>query len=81
MTKKEKVSIVRSDDFEEVDAALSEALASLEEANARVAQLLQSETCSQISEAAERKLAGGAAADDAPQGEHAADDTRDKPGN
>ena len=64
MSKKEKVSIVRSDDFEEVDAALNEALVSLEAANGRVAELLESEVPGQLSEAAELKIAGDAGAED-----------------
>lgn len=43
MSQKPKVAINREDDFQEVDALLTEALASLEETNARVLSLLESE--------------------------------------
>lgn len=43
MAKKEKVTIIHSDDFDEVDEALSQALDGLELANARVVNLLESE--------------------------------------
>lgn len=43
MSQKPRVSIQREDDFQEVDALLNEALAALDESNARVASLLESE--------------------------------------
>lgn len=43
MAKKEKVPLIRSDDFEAVDQELADALASLDEVNARVCELLNSE--------------------------------------
>ena len=74
MSKKEKVSIVRSDDFEEVDAILTEALVSLEEANARVSDLLESETHDTLSDAAEQKIAQSSGQDreEPAEGSHAA---------
>lgn len=74
---KKKVTILRSDDFEEVDAALNDALASLEAANIRVAELLQWETPGQLSEAAELKLAGGKAGNDAGPGQETTDGGQD----
>jgi hypothetical protein len=74
MSQKPKVSIQRGDDFQEVDSLLSEAMADLDDRNARVSQLLQAEADPAISnpellvaaelaeEAAEDKAA------DAPQG-------------
>jgi len=44
MTQKKKISIQREDVFQEVDALLSEAMASLDDRNARVAELLQAES-------------------------------------
>lgn len=41
MPKKQKVDLRRPGDFEEVDQELAEALALLDEANARVGQLLE----------------------------------------
>lgn len=43
MAKKEKIAIIRPDEFGEVDEALTEALAGLDEANTRVSSLLESE--------------------------------------
>lgn len=43
MAKKEKVNIIRPDEFGEVEEALNEALNSLDAANTRVSSLLESE--------------------------------------
>ena len=40
MTEKEKISIVRSDDFTTVDAELSNAIEQLDKSNARIVDLL-----------------------------------------
>lgn len=49
MSQKPKVSIQRGDDFQEVDSLLSEAMAALDDRNARVSQLLQAESDPAIS--------------------------------
>ena len=43
MAKKEKISILREEQFEEVEVALSDAMANLDAANSRIAALLNSE--------------------------------------
>ncbi len=43
MAKKEKISILREEQFEEVEEALSDAMANLDAANGRIAALLNSE--------------------------------------
>ena len=43
MSKKEKVALHRSDDFEEMDELLSDALANLDESNQRVLSILENE--------------------------------------
>lgn len=49
MSQKPKVSIQRGDDFQEVDSLLNEAMAALDDRNARVSQLLQAEADPAIS--------------------------------
>ncbi len=44
MAKKEKVSILREEQFEEVESALTDAIANLEATNERIAALLNSDT-------------------------------------
>ncbi len=44
MSQKNKISIQREDVFQEVDALLSEAMASLDDRNTRVVELLQAES-------------------------------------
>ena len=43
MTEKEKIAIVRSDDFTIVDAELSEAIEQLDKSNARIVDLLDTD--------------------------------------
>ena len=68
MTKKENVSLRKTEDFEEVDRILSEAMASLDEANERVGNLLNS-VPEEESDAAKAKATG-----QAPEGEELADE-------
>jgi len=49
MSQKPRVAIQRGDDFQEVDSLLSEAMAALDDRNARVSQLLQAEADPAIS--------------------------------
>lgn len=44
MSQKNKISIQREDVFQEVDALLTEAMASLDDRNTRVVELLQAES-------------------------------------
>ena len=44
MTDKEKITIVRSDDFTSVDAELSDAIAQLDESNSRIVDLLENDS-------------------------------------
>ena len=41
MSKKDKISITREDDFTEIDSELAEAMSVLEETNSRIAAMLQ----------------------------------------
>ncbi|MBP8129054.1 MAG: hypothetical protein KA184_05690 [Candidatus Hydrogenedentes bacterium] len=71
MSKKEKVTLVRSDDFEKVDQELTDAMALLDSANDRVNALLQAAPESERSAAAQAPSADGAAEDAgrAPEGQ------------
>lgn len=66
MAKKEKVEIVRSEEFETVDQELADAMALLDQVNARVIDLLESERPPAVVDGAES--AG------APEGERAPDE-------
>lgn len=61
MTDKEKIVIVHSDDFMEVDSALSDAIAELEKSNARIVDLLAADT-TEISEEVEELSSSDAGA-------------------
>ena len=52
MSKKEKVSILRTDDFEVVDEALSDALSGLDSTNTRISELLEQQASVSEEEAA-----------------------------
>ena len=64
MSKKEKVALQRSDDFEEMDELLSSALADLDESNQRVLSILENED-GDVQESVEEEAASGAPDTDA----------------
>lgn len=76
MAKKEKVDIVRSEEFESVDQELADAMALLDQVNARVIDLLQGERppapaaagvlADEPASAAEEEIAGPAVLEDTP---------------
>jgi hypothetical protein len=83
MSKKEQVNLRKTEDFEEVDRVLSEAMALLDETNERVGQVL-SGVPEEESAAARAKATGEAPAgeyeeDGAPAGEYEEDGALDAP--
>jgi hypothetical protein len=63
MTDKEKITIVRSDDFTSVDEELSDAISQLDESNARIIDLLENDSTEVSVEVGEESSgdAGGSA--------------------